>query len=320
MDEDDKVIAPDDDSSEASQNQQDNQDNQDNNQPAPKETDGEIVGGLVDNDNQEQENNGSQEEGAEGAEGGEEDKGDDNQENEEDNQPTPPLPKEPVQERPKVDDPGEFKPKDYSFEVELADGKKFKVTKPEDIDDLPETPEFKTLKDHTAFISNYTRMVNGIERDKTEHETRKAEYEAYQASEEKIQQSVDNIVAEMNYLEAKGKLPKYDAKYDDADWSDPEVAKQPGVKERLDLLDYRDKENGLRFKSGLPPMSLMEAMAQMENEGYKQQADDKQKKQNDLRKKKGAMVGGSGGSQYNNVPTDIIIGEGGSIRDISAEY
>lgn len=219
-----------------------------------------------------------------------------------------------------LEDPGDFTPSDYSFDIELADGTKMHISKPEDIDRLPEDADFGTPANLLKVQSNFNKMTIGLDNDKREYEAKKQAFETESASQQAIAKNVENMVNGLNYLETKGKLPKYDQKYETADWSDPEVAKQPGIKERLELLEYRANENVLREKAGLEPMTITEAFTQRELEGYQAKQEQQRNTQNDKRKAQGAMVGGASAAPAQNIPDDLIIGEGGSTRDISAAY
>lgn len=215
-----------------------------------------------------------------------------------------------------LEDPGEFQPKDYSFDITLADGSVIKIEKPEDIDNVPQDADFGTPANLAKMNANYTRMVVGLDADKREYEAGKEAYDKQVAESADIEQRITTTLNEMAYLEKKGKLPAVDEKYNDANWSDPEVAKQPGVKERLDLLAYRAKENEERTKLGLSPMSLLEAHMQMGQDAAVQKAADEKKQQGEQRKAKGSMIGGATASHFDSTPDDMIVGEGGSIRDI----
>lgn len=215
-----------------------------------------------------------------------------------------------------VADPGDFQPKDYSFDVELADGSKIHIAKPEDIENLPADADFGSPKNLMQAQANFSRMVNGIDADKREYDASKKAYDDQQASAVEVEQRVTAMLNEMNYLETKGKLPAVADEFKEADWSDPKVAEQPGVKERLALLEYRAKENAERTKLGLSPMSVLEAHMQMQQDAAEAKAADVKQKQGEQRKAKGAMVTGPSVLPTNNMPDDMIIGEGGSIRDI----
>ena len=234
-----------------------------------------------------------------------------------------PSKSEPRQETPEpVADPGdEFTPKgDYAFDVELADGTKIHVTKPEDIENLPADADFGTPANLMKAQAKLNIMTQGIESERREYEANKEKFEAQQNEAKEVEARAETMVAEMNYLETKGELPPVDAKYENADWSDPEVAKQPGVKERMDLLNYRAEENQMRRQLNLPPMSLLEAHLQMQTDQVAAKEAETKIKQGEQRKAKGAMVGSSNPTPPTNIPDDMIVGEGGSVRDLNPAY
>lgn len=217
---------------------------------------------------------------------------------------------------PAVNDPGEFQPQDYSFELTLADGTKHTITKPEDIDNLPEQPEFASIKDHTQFINNYSRMVNGIDADKRQWESdTKAWSEAQEATKQQ-EEYFANVSNSMSYLEQSGKLPAVPAQYANADWSDPEVQKQPGVKERVEIIEHMAKENAKRESLGLPKMDVLAAHAELQNKHNESRLAEEKKSRSDHRKKQGGMVTGASAPAPSSKSSDMIVGSGGSLRDL----
>lgn len=228
---------------------------------------------------------------------------------------------EPLAPTPKVEsqqlaDPGDFTPKDYSFEVELADGTKFNIKSPEDVSQLPEDASFKSIQDHTAFINNYTQMVNGVAADKQQYETDKKTFEEQKAVADENEKFIQTIENSFSYLEGKGKLPAVPAQYAEANWADPEVAKQPGVKERVELVNYMAKENAERESLGLPRMSPLEAHAEIQNKALEEQQAQRTQKQADLRKERGAMVSGQSAPAPGKANSDMIVGSGRPLRDL----
>ncbi len=225
---------------------------------------------------------------------------------------------EPVVQAPQAEDPGDFTPNDYSYDVTLADGTVVHIAKPEDIKNIPADASFESPQALFEASANYTKMVNGIESDKRAYEADKEKFESEKQATEATEKRIQTAIAEMNYLEAKGRLPKYDPKYDTMNWNDPEVAKQPGIKERMELFEYRAKENEQRTALGLGEMSLIEAQMQMAQEAREAVDTEKRNKQAEHRKAKGSMVGGNTSSEISDPSDDdFIIGAGGNIRDIS---
>lgn len=216
-----------------------------------------------------------------------------------------------------VEDPGDFKPNDYSFDVTLADGTTLKIEKPEDIKNIPKDADFGSPDKFFEVQAAYNRMVSGIDADKRQYEADKKTYDDQQASIQSAEDTIANWDKELNYLQTKGKLPAVPTQYANADWRDPEVAKQPGVKERVEIYNYMVEENKAREAAGLPPMkSMLEAFNQMQVNSYEQKATEQQQRQNETRRQRGAMVGGQSAPAPNKGNSDMIVGSGGSLRDL----
>ena len=209
-----------------------------------------------------------------------------------------------------VADPGDaFVPTgNYAFDVTLADGTVITISNPNDIDNLPQDADFGTPANLMKAQAALNRMTTGLDQEQREWEAQKASFEQQAQTQAAAEERVNMMIAEVNYLESKGKLPKVAAEFENADWSNPEVAKQPGVKERLDLFTYQQAENLERTKLGLPAMSLLEAHLQMQTEAAETASNDKRQLEASARKQRGAMVGGSSPSSVPNTPDGYIIG------------
>jgi hypothetical protein len=147
-------------------------------------------------------------------------------------------------------DPGDYKPADYSFEVTLKDGKTIKVTTPEEAENLADDPDnFETPKQLMDFINKQNKMRTNLDRDYEKWESQKKTFTEQLETETQRRETIDNFVGEFQYLVSKGKLPAVSKEYIDADWSDPKVAEQPGVKEQIAILNYMEKENVIRAKA-----------------------------------------------------------------------
>lgn len=222
---------------------------------------------------------------------------------------------------PPAQDPGtEFVPQgDYAFDIEyLVDGEShtLRVTKPEDMEQLPATAQFTSPKQMFDVQAKFNAMTLGIDQERRDWEANKERFESEQAQAQELETRVQNSIAEMNYLSEKGKLPPLDPKFEDADWSDPEVQKDPGVKARWDLIQFRAQENQVRAKAGLGPMSMIEAQMTMQQEQADKAAAEQKAKDAAARKARGAMVDGPTPTPVSSIPDDMIVGEGGSIRDL----
>lgn len=220
-----------------------------------------------------------------------------------------------------LEDPGEYQPADYSFEVTVYDedgknGKQVKVSSVEQFEQLLD--EEKNFGSAAALLKAQrlaTKMESRAEADKAAWEKSKAEYNAQQEAVKVQNEALNQMAAELNYLVAKGKLPQVAKKYQNADWSDPEVAKQPGVKEQIELLNYMKKENLERRKAGLsdltPSTALTEMRAEVAERTLKETAD----KAGEARRAAGARVAATAPAPVNVARKGVMVGR--SFGDLS---
>lgn len=228
-----------------------------------------------------------------------------------------------------VEDPGEFKPADHSFEVVIYEGeegkerpKTVKITSVEQAEELLERdPNFGSAKNLLNFNRKVAKMENSLEREQADYQKRKQEYEDYVKKETDRQNQVNRTVKEMNYLVDTGKLPKISKQYQNADWSDPEVAKQPGVKEHISLLKYMAGESKRRVKAGLEPLtSVLDAYNAWNNDQAEQDKIKRQKQAGEFRRQQGSRVSGTSPAPNTTAPKGIAVGRGGSLRDLNAGW
>lgn len=209
----------------------------------------------------------------------------------------------------------------YGFDVTLADGTTLRINSPEDIKQLDKDVDFGTPANFLEMQANYTKMVNGLEADKKKFEEESKAFESQEQARQAEEQQIQTLVSEIDYLVAKGLLPKPDDKFSNADWSkDAEAQKDAGVKEQLALIDYRIKENEARAKAGLPPMGIVDAYNQRKIEMFEQQQTEEKTRRNDLTKAKGSMVHEPSPAPQNNIPDDMMVGEGGDVRSITPSF
>ncbi len=229
-----------------------------------------------------------------------------------------------------VDDPGDYQPADYSFEVTLAGGKTVKVTSPDEADKLADDPDnFETPKQLNDFLKKSLTMQHKLDRDYEKWEAQKKTFTEQLETETQRREAVDTIASEMSYLVDKGMMPKVDKQYIDADWSDPEVAKQPGVKEQIELLQYMVKENESRAKAKIKPLSSildaynawqLDAKHQKE-EADRKKAEEEHKAAGEARKQAGARVAGvSPSSQGTYTPKGIAVGNPNVFKRGAAQW
>lgn len=208
-------------------------------------------------------------------------------------------------------DPGEYKPADYSFEVTLKDGKTTKISTPEDAEKLSDDPDnFETPRQLLDFIKKTTQMQNKLDKDYEKWESAKKTHDEQVETETSRQKTVQDLTNGFEYLIAKGYMPQLDPADAVADWNDPEVAKHAGVKEQIALINYMTKENASREKAGIPVLaSALDAYnAWQLDSGRKQEEADK-KAAGEARRTAGARVAGVAPTQQAPyVPKGIAVG------------
>lgn len=210
-----------------------------------------------------------------------------------------------------VEDPGDYTPADYSFEVTLANGKTVTISTPDEADKIAEDPEnFETPKQLLDFIRRSNKMESKLDKDRDDYDKRKAAYDEYNQSQAERTETIQAMTKEFEYLVGKGQLPKVDPQYLARDWSDPEVAKQSGVKEQLALLNYMVKENEVRAKAGVRPLtSIIDTYNAWQRDEERKQEEAERKAQVAARKQASARIAPSSPAQQGGyVPKGIAVG------------
>ncbi len=124
---------------------------------------------------------------------------------------------------------------------------------------------------------------------------------------------------ELNYLVDKGKLPAVAKKYQNANWSDPEVAKQPGVKEQVELLNYMAKENASRRRAGLSDLTPSTALTEMRAEAAEKALKDGGDAAGEARRAAGARVAATTPAPVSAVPKGVSVGRNlGDLSNLSS--
>lgn len=222
-----------------------------------------------------------------------------------------------------AEDPGDYTPKDYSFDVTVYDtegknGRSVKIESPEEWDKLLESdPNLGNAAALAKGLRQAAKMEGSQERDKEDYDKRKADYDGQVEAETGRVEAINNMANEITYLVDGGDLPAVAAKYKDADWSDPEVAKQPGIKEQIALLSFMRNENTKRQKLGIKPMtSVVDAFNAFERQNSKTRTADDKRAAGEARKAAGAVVSAPSPSQNTSAPKGISVGRGGNLRDV----
>lgn len=225
-----------------------------------------------------------------------------------------------------LEDPGEFTPKDYSFDVTVydEDGKKPKTVKIKSVEDWDNLLDIDPNMGSAASLMKAQRLVTKMEsssdRDQAEWQQSKDEYDKAAAEQQLSEATTNTWANEIAYLEENGSLPKVPAKFKDVSWvganADKAALANEAVKAQIDLLDYMKKENTKRRKLGLSDLGPEAAFnAQQRTAGEKKAAETK-KAAGEARKESGARIAGSSPNPVTVAPKGIAVGVGGSLRDL----
>ena len=211
----------------------------------------------------------------------------------------------------KTEDPGEFKPNDYSFTVETLDGVKTKITTPDQAEEfINANADNLSVAQQMSLMRKTTAMENSQNKDLDKYQTQKDKYDSELKLDTERQENISNLANEIQYMITKGLLPAIDDAYKTADWSDPMVAKQPGVKEQIELVNYMTKENNERSKAGVKPFSSMiDAYNDMQREqGKDEKAEAKERSDKARKEVAGKSSAPSASSTGIQAPKGIAVG------------
>lgn len=225
-----------------------------------------------------------------------------------------------------LEDPGDYKPADYSFEATIydEDNSNPRVVKIKSVEQFEELLEKDTNFGSAAALlkaqRKVTAMESKLERDEEAHTAKVDSYKEQEQAREQQVAATTRMASEIEYLVTKGDLPKVAKNLLDADWSDPDIAKQPGVKEQIELLTFMAKENALRAKHKLAPLtSVLDAYNAFKVEQNKQVATKEKDIAAQDRKAAGAMVATSSPRPVGDRPKGIMVGRGGNLNDPSGQ-
>lgn len=220
-----------------------------------------------------------------------------------------------------IEDPGDFQPNDYSFEVTVYDeeGNKPKTVKISSIEQWDELLESEPNLGSSLAVNKAFRqaqkMDSGIESDRKAWEEAKEEYDDAVKNQEQFEQRNTQIFNEMNYLINRGSLPKLtQEEMNNLDWNDKAVlAAHPNIKPHNDLLAFMRTENATRLKAGLAPLnSALDAYNAMQLDTRQQQEVDRKRQQGEARKAAGARVSGATTAPItSNAPKGVAVGRVG---------
>lgn len=242
----------------------------------------------------------------------------------------PPKIEEEVEDVIELEDPGEYRPADYSFEVttykedkdgNLSKPKTVKVTSIAQWEELlADDPNLgSSLAVNKAFRAAQ-KMESNLESDQKTHDAKKTEYDKAVADQAQSEAVTNTWANEINYLEENGDLPKVPAKFKNVPWvgadADKEALKDEAVKAQIDLLEYMRKENIKRRKLGLSDLGPEGAFSRRALDTRKKASNEIKTKSEESRKAAGARVAGSSPNPVTVAPKGIAVGVGGSLRDL----
>lgn len=186
----------------------------------------------------------------------------------------------------KTKDPGEFKPSDYSFTVETLDGTKTEITTPDQAEEfINANADNLSVAQQMSLMRKTTAMETKLSKDLEKYQSVKEKYDTEIKLDNERKENIQSLSNEIQYMITKGLLPAVDAQYKNADWSDPTIAKQPGVKEQIELVNYMTKENSERAKMGVKPFaSMIDAYNDMVREKVKSQENESKQRSDKARK------------------------------------
>lgn len=204
------------------------------------------------------------------------------------------LPPAPEIETVNLEDPGEFEPEDLSFEYEI-DGKKYTIKSADDIDSIPDDEKEKLSASQIITLLNKANSIDSKqERAKEAHKSKVDEFTKNNEAQQERDQTIANFAAEFDYLVTKGLIPEVPENLKNADWSDKTVNSQDGVKQQKEILDYMVKENTVRAKAGIKPItSIVDAFNALSFERKDDEKEEKDKADKQARKDAGARIAGT---------------------------
>lgn len=228
-------------------------------------------------------------------------------------------------EEKQVTNPGDFQPGDYAFDITTTDGKTVKISTPEDADAfaarLDDEEGLISAAQFLQFNRKSAIMDIGINNDRANYDKDKETFEAEQQLDVVRDETMKQWGNEIDYLTERGELPKLSDSLSKADWTDPEVAKQPGVAERVALLAWMDSENNRRIDAGIEPMrSMLDAHNAMQLEAMR--SDQKKTAEADrvARQRRGSMVGSPAASEPIAKTSKGVVGLGGTLDDLVVDF
>lgn len=220
-----------------------------------------------------------------------------------------------------IEDPGEFQPSDYSFDITIydADGQKPKTVKVTSIEQWEELLEGEPNLGSSLAVNKAFRqaqkMESSLDADRQTWEKAKSEYDEAVKNQEQFDARNTQIFNEMQYLIGRGNLPKLtQEEMNRLDWGDKAVlSAHPNIKPHADLLAFMTSENKTRIKAGLAPLnSALDAYNAMQLDTRRTEDVDRKRQQGENRRLASARVSGASSAPLtSSAPKGISVGRTG---------
>lgn len=240
------------------------------------------------------------------------------------------TPVEQQSEQVTIEDPGDFQPGDYTFEITTYDeeGKKPKTVKITTIEQWDELLESDPNLGSTAAVGKAFRaaqkMELNTERDRQAWEDAKATYDQAVKDQEVVETRNTTIFNEINYLIDRQDLPKLtQEEMNNLNWDDPSVVKaHPNIVPHKELLNYMRSENASRLKRGLSPLqSAVDAYNAMQLDERRKGDAEARKAAGEARKAAGARVASGTSTPISTAqPRGIAVGRVGDISRLGTNW
>lgn len=175
----------------------------------------------------------------------------------------------------------------FTLEVEDANGEKYAIAS---LDDLPEDFEPKNNRQIMEILDG----IRNVNEEKSAWEKQQADSEVEAARQESIAKIQSSWDEEIKQLQSDKRLPV------SADANNPDAK---FVERRDEVFKFMAEENQKRNESGRPLLqSFEDALDKLENREAKEAAVEQAKKDKELARKRGGMVGGSSAPATSGAP------------------
>jgi len=111
------------------------------------------------------------------------------------------------------------------------------------LQDIDKNPESISAYQFGLLNRRSAVMEQSIASDRRNYDADKVKFDEQQEQTATREQYLTQWQGEINYLRQKGELPAITNELNNADWTDPKVAAESGVKEALAVFKWMEDEN-----------------------------------------------------------------------------